>query len=108
MSVIAIPARTGVRIDAQKLDHALAMRGITARELAARVGIPEPTLSRARHGRPVSEGTLRKLSEGLLRIPVMTGVDLIAEPEKKIAAGSTSAAISEEVSRVRGTTSARV
>jgi hypothetical protein len=109
MSVSAIPARGGVRIDAAKLDYELGLRAITARQLAAKTGIPEPTISRARHGRPVTESTLRRLSKGLLSFPVMKGVDLlIAEPEKKIAGGSATPAISKEVSRVRGTTSAAV
>jgi transcriptional regulator with XRE-family HTH domain len=110
MSVSAIPARTGVRLDAEKLDHQLGLRGITARELAERSGIPEHTISRARHGRPVNESTLRRLSTALLEIPLFRGIDLlIAEPPgMKIAGGSASPAISKEVSRVRGTTSARV
>jgi transcriptional regulator with XRE-family HTH domain len=106
MSVSAIPARTGVRLDAEKLDHQLALRGITARQLAERSGVPEPTISRARHGRPISESTLRRLSRALFETPLLLGADLlICDPQKKIATGSTSAAISKEASRVSGTTS---
>jgi len=64
------------------LDHQLALRGVTARRLAEVAGVPEPSLSRARHGRPVSELTLRRLTKGLLSIPLMLGADLlVAAPE---------------------------
>ena len=108
MSVIVIPARVGVRIDPSKLDFELARRGITSRRLAEEAGVHEVTISRARHGGALSERNLRKLAKALLEIPLMAGVDLlIAEPEKRIAAGSTSAA-TQEVRRVSGTTSGRV
>jgi DNA-binding Xre family transcriptional regulator len=109
MSAIAISPRSGIVIDAAKLDYELGRRGITARELAARTGIPEPTISRARHGRPVSESTLRRLSTGLLEIPLWLGTDLlIAEPERKIPTASTSAGTSKEVGSASSATSARV
>ncbi len=78
-----LPRRSGIRLDADKLAFELARRGVTARTLAERAGIPEVTLSRARHGRPVTESTLRRLTSGLLGIPLMVGADLlIAEPTK--------------------------
>lgn len=69
--------RSGVRLDAAKLDHELALRGVTARRLAEVAGVPEVTLSRARHGRPVTESTLRRITTGLLSIPLMLGADLV-------------------------------
>jgi hypothetical protein len=76
--------RAGVRIDPAKLDHELACRGITAREFSQRSRVPEAMISRARHGARISEGTLRRLTGGLLQIPLMPGSDmLISAPEKK-------------------------
>src|ERR1700680_2600698 len=101
-----LPRRSGIALDAPRLDYELGRRGVTARRLAEVAGVPEVTISRARHGRPVTEGTLRRLTKGLLEIPLLLGADLlIAEPEKKNAAASTSAAFSEEAGRVRGATS---
>jgi transcriptional regulator with XRE-family HTH domain len=72
-----IRRRSGVRLDPAKLDHELGRRGLTARRLAELSGIPEPTLSRARHGRPITERHLRALADALLTIPVLAGVDLL-------------------------------
>jgi transcriptional regulator with XRE-family HTH domain len=73
--------RTGVLLDRAKLDYELALRGITARELGARIGVNEITLSHARNGRCVREGTLRRIAEGLRAIPQLEGAaDLLAEP----------------------------
>jgi transcriptional regulator with XRE-family HTH domain len=91
-----LPRRSGIPLDAAKLDSELARRGVTARRLAEVSGVPEVTISRARHGRPVSESTLRRLSTGLLSIPLLVGADLlIALPERKTAIASTSTAVQE-------------
>jgi len=85
--------RAGVRVDPAKLDHELARRGITARELSQRARVPEAMISRARHGARISESTLRRLTGGLLEIPLMPGSDLlISAPETKVAGGSPSPA----------------
>ena len=78
-----LPRRSGVKLDSARIDYELGRRGVTARRLAEASGVPEVTLSRARHGRPVTEGTLRRLTEGLLGIPLLIGADLlIADPDK--------------------------
>jgi hypothetical protein len=80
--------RDGVKLDAARLDCELARRAITGRELCKQAGIPEATLSRARHGGLMREATLRKVSEALIRSPIALGVDLIlAEPEEKAIRG---------------------
>jgi transcriptional regulator with XRE-family HTH domain len=95
----AIPRRSGIRLDAGKLDHELSRRGVTARRLAEVSGVPEVTLSRARHGRLVNESTLRRLSTGLLQIPLLVGADLlIAEPEKKTTDARSLASVEQEAS----------
>jgi transcriptional regulator with XRE-family HTH domain len=105
MSVETIPRRAGVRLDPAKLDQELARRGVTARQLSAACGLHETVISRARHGRALSERNLQRLAKALTEIPVLVGADLLlAEPEKKIATASTPAAISKEVSRVSGAT----
>ncbi len=73
--------KSGIKLDSARIDFELGRRGVNQRTLAARAGIPEPTMSRARHGRPVSERTLRRITEALLGIPLVVGADLlIAEP----------------------------
>jgi transcriptional regulator with XRE-family HTH domain len=105
LSASTLPRRSGIRLDAAKLDHEIGRRGITARVLAAASGVPEVTISRARHGRPVTEGTLRRLTSGLLGIPLLNGGDLlIAAPEnEKTANGSRSSAVSAKEASTSGT-----
>ena len=103
-----VARRSGTRLDAERFDFELGRRGITARRLAQAAGVPEPTLSKARHGRPVAERTLRRITKALLEIPLLVGADmLIAEPEKKIAA-EVEAAATEEVTTRNGHARARV
>ena len=92
--------RVGVRLDVDRLDYELARRGITQARLAAESGVHAVSISRARHGKPVNEKTLERLTTALLRIPLMVGADLlVAEPEKKRAVdGSTSSTVKQEVS----------
>jgi transcriptional regulator with XRE-family HTH domain len=105
MSVSTIAPRVGVHIDAAKLDFELARRGITSRRLAEVSGVHPVTISRARNGGALTERNLQRITRGLLLIPLLAGVELLL-PERKIAEGSAAPAISKEVSRVRGTTSA--
>jgi transcriptional regulator with XRE-family HTH domain len=76
-------SRRGVLLNNAKLSHELARRGATARQLAERSGVPEATLSRARYGRPISPATLRRLTEGLLAIPLMVGADLLISQDQE-------------------------
>lgn len=69
--------RAGVRLDPTKLDFELARRGVTAAELCSQIGVSEVVLSRARHGHSVRESTLRKITGGLLAIPLLDGADLL-------------------------------
>jgi transcriptional regulator with XRE-family HTH domain len=90
----AMPRRSGVKLDASRLDYELGRRGVTARQLAVVAGISEVTLSRSRHGRPVTEGTLRQLTRALLGIPLLIGADLLIAPvNEKTAGASTSPAV---------------
>jgi transcriptional regulator with XRE-family HTH domain len=98
-----IKPQTGIAIDRDRLDYELARRGATARQLANGAGIPEVTLSRARHGRRVTEKTFRKLAAALLEIPIVVGGDLLlAAPKEKAARALIPAASDEEVGRVSG------
>lgn len=103
-----LPRRSGIALDAARLDYELGRRGITARRLSEVSGVPEATISQARHGRPVAELTLRRITKALLEIPLLVGADmLVVEPEKRIAGGSPAPA-NQEVSRVSGATSKQV
>ena len=69
-----------VPLDRQRLDRELALRGLTARELAALAGVGEATISRARNGRTVTPATMRKLAVALTSVPVVTGAaDIIGD-----------------------------
>ncbi len=69
------------QLDRNRLDHELARRGITAKDLAAAIGVPESTISQAHHGRLVRTATLRHLAEGLAKFPVIAEVEhLLADP----------------------------
>jgi DNA-binding Xre family transcriptional regulator len=70
----------GLYLDFDVLDHQAAIRAITMRQLAEKAGIPEVTLSRARHGRRIRESTLRKLVDALRRTPVIEGAELLVAP----------------------------
>jgi len=97
METDSIARRSGVRLDPARLDYELARRGVSARQLAEVAGISEVTLSRSRHGRPVTQGTLRELTRALLQTPLLIGADLlIAEPDKNSRQGHhTQAAVSD-------------
>ena len=76
--------RAGVLIDADRLDHELARRGINPRQFAELSGVNETTLSRARHGYRVRESTLRRMVAAMLKIPPMAGAELLlSEPQKR-------------------------
>lgn len=95
MNANGLPRRSGVSIDVPRLDYEMARRAITQRQLARQAGVPEVTLSRARHGRRVTNSTLRRLSTALLQIPLMVGADLLIAPPARngeAAAGLHSAA----------------
>jgi len=78
-SQVARPHRRGVKLAPGRLDHELARRGITARELSLRTGIHEVSISRAKHGGVITARTLDRITKGLLAFPVVQGVDLLIE-----------------------------
>lgn len=78
----AVPRRSGVKLDVTRLDHEMAKRGVSARELAPLAGVTEETLSRWRHGRALSQRNLRALGDALLALPVQPGCALLlADPD---------------------------
>jgi len=73
--------RRGIILDVARLDHQLGLRGLTRRRFCELAGIPEPTLSRACHGRGITPRTLRRLTATLLETPLLVGADLLlADP----------------------------
>jgi predicted transcriptional regulator len=71
----------GRQLDVRRFDYELGRRGRSAREFSQLAGITEVTLSRARHGRSVTPGTLRKITSTLLELPILPGADLVlSEP----------------------------
>jgi predicted transcriptional regulator len=68
-------------IDADRLRYEMAVRGLTAGDLARMAGIDANTLTRALHGRPVTMRTVRMITSTLLAQPhVPMTVDLIVKP----------------------------
>jgi hypothetical protein len=74
--------RSGVLLDREQLDYQLGLRACTSRDLARQAGVHEVLLSRARHGQPITERTLRKITNALLRIPLHPGAELLIAPPK--------------------------
>lgn len=82
----------GTRLDPARLDRELARRGWNATDLAKASGVSVGTISAARRGRPVSNGSLCKIADALSNAPVIPGVDNLLEPEDaSMLNGSTSA-----------------
>lgn len=69
--------RSGTRLNADRLDRFLALRGLNARQFATIAGVHEVTLSRARHGHRVTESTLRKIAAALQRVEPLPGLDAL-------------------------------
>jgi len=81
-----------VLIDRAQIDHQLAIRAITARQLVRKAKVAEATFSRARNGHRLHERTLRKLTEALLSFPIVEGTDLfVAAPEPRRGRGEVGA-----------------
>ena len=80
----AVQRSQGVSIDPDRLARELAVRGLTARDLARAAGVPEHTISQARHGhRRLRPATLRKLVDALVATPLIDGVELlVADAER--------------------------
>ena len=86
--------RSGVVLDADRFSYELDLRDLRARDLAQVSGVHEVTISRARHGQPMTRQTLDKLANALDRIPVRQPSRLerltVAAQAKKERRGSSS------------------
>jgi hypothetical protein len=102
-SQLSVSRKGGVRLSTERIDFELGRRAVTQRTVAAVAGIPALTMSRARRGQPVSERTVRRISEALVKIPLAVGADaLLAEPGKRTTEASEPASVEQETSRDRG------
>jgi transcriptional regulator with XRE-family HTH domain len=72
-----ITRRKGIRLDRDRLDYELSIRGLTARRLAQLSGVQEETISRVRHGATIMPATLQKITLALLSQPLVIGGDLL-------------------------------
>jgi transcriptional regulator with XRE-family HTH domain len=80
-SIPPLRPRAGVRLDRDRLDFELGVRGLTARDLSAAIGLSEVAISRARCGHPVTPRTLRRIAAGLTSIPQLDGAaELLVTP----------------------------
>lgn len=73
-------------MDTVRLDRELARRGWNATDLAKASSVSVGTISAARRGRAVSNGTLGKIAEALRAAPVVDGIDQLLEPENGLVA----------------------
>ncbi|MGH8305916.1 MAG: helix-turn-helix domain-containing protein [Steroidobacteraceae bacterium] len=67
----------GTLLNTERFDHELALHGVTSRRLSQLTGLHETTISRARHGRPITTATLRRIATALRKLPLLDGADLI-------------------------------
>lgn len=67
----------GYVVDGAELRHQLALRGLSARDLAETSGLSEATISHALSGRPVSVHTIRAVVTTLDRVKPFAGVDAL-------------------------------
>jgi transcriptional regulator with XRE-family HTH domain len=65
------------RINADRLRHEIAARGLDLQSFARLAGISAATLSHAVNGRPVAASTLRSIVSAMLRSPRLEGADLL-------------------------------
>lgn len=71
----------GLVIDAVRLRHQMAIRGLMARDVAAATGLSAATIAHALSGRPVSACTLRAIAVALERSqPLPLADEILAEP----------------------------
>lgn len=97
-----IPRRSGVTLDKDRFDYELAIRAIPARKLAELSGVHEVILSRARRGQPIATGTLRKITQALLRVPTLPGAELlVTRPENTKAVAEPAAPSGEPETKKR-------
>lgn len=73
----------GIAIDAGRLRHQMAIRGLMARDVAAASGLSAATIAHALSGRPVSARTVRAIAVALERSqPLRLAEGLLAESEE--------------------------
>lgn len=72
-----------IKIDSERLKHALAVRGLSQRDLARLAGLREATISRLMNGHPVREATLNRISVALLRVKSLPVSEYVAAPEEQ-------------------------
>ena len=69
---------TTTTINAARLDHECARRGLTARRLAELSGLTEAAISRLKRGHTRARpSTIAAIAEALTATPVLPGADLI-------------------------------
>ena len=72
--------QVSTRMNPAKLDREMARRGWNATDLAKAARVSMATISGARRGRPVSNATLCKIADALMKAPVLPGVDDLLDP----------------------------
>ena len=72
-----VARQSGVLLDREQFAYQLALRLCTARRLARLAGVHEVLVSRARHGHPIAERSLRKIVKALLAILLQPGAELL-------------------------------
>lgn len=76
-----------VLVDAARLQYELAIRGMSANDLAKKIGVSAATMSAIRHGRRIAETSLRLIAGGLEAIPVNAIIERLLGPFETWARG---------------------
>jgi len=88
-----------VIIDADRLRYEMALRGMTAGELARLASVNKNTVSRALSGRSISGRTLRDLTRALLAYPPLRMADvLLTKPQVAVIRGDLQSATGQSTS----------
>lgn len=79
--------RRGVALKPAQFEFELRRRGIQGKQLAARAGLSEPLVSRARRGIPIAPESFAKLAKALHSFKPLPGVGELIGAENESAAG---------------------
>jgi len=64
----------GIKIDHERLNHELTIRGLSHADLARKAALSNPTITSATHGRSVSPYTVGQIAKVLAETPPIDGI----------------------------------
>jgi hypothetical protein len=71
-----------IAFDPTRVDYEMAIRGLSGSDLAGKAGVCDATVSTARHGRPISSDSARRIAAALMATPIDPAlVRLVPRPD---------------------------